>query len=53
MKIRPGMEEKYQKGYNNNLSPYGHAVYTFAERWAEYGADPAEVRATADCGGDD
>ena len=26
---------------------------SFAERWAEYGADPAEVRATADCGGDD
>lgn len=35
MKIRPGMEEKYQKGYNKNLDPYGHAVYTFAERWAE------------------
>ena len=25
----------------------------FAERWAEYGADPAQVKATADCGGDD
>ena len=35
MKISPGMEEKYQKGYNNNLDPYGHGVYTFAERWAE------------------
>lgn len=35
MKIRHGMEEKYQEGYNNNLNPYGHAVYTFAERWAE------------------
>ena len=35
MKIRPGMEEKYRQGYNNNLDPYGHAVYTFAERWAE------------------
>ena len=35
MKIRPGMEEKYRKGYNNNLDPYGHGVYTFAERWAE------------------
>lgn len=35
MKIRPGLEEMYQKWYNNNLDPYGHAVYTFAERWAE------------------
>lgn len=35
MKFKPGMEEKYQKGYNNNLDPYGHGVYTFAERWAE------------------
>ena len=26
---------EYQEGYNNNLDPYGHAVYTFAERWAE------------------
>lgn len=35
MKIKQGMEEAYQEGYNNNLDPYGHAVYTFAERWAE------------------
>ena len=35
MKIRPGKEEDYQKGYNNNLDFYGHGVYTFAERWAE------------------
>lgn len=35
MKIRPGMEEEYRKGYNNNLDPYGHAVYVFLERWAE------------------
>ena len=35
MMIRPGMEEDYQKGYNNNLDEYGHAIYTFAERWAE------------------
>ena len=34
MKIRPGMEEQYQRGYDNNQSPYGHAVYTFLERWA-------------------
>jgi len=26
---------EYQEGYNNNLDPYGHAVYTFAERWAD------------------
>ena len=25
----------------------------FTERWAEYGADPAPIRAIADCGGDD
>ena len=35
MKLRTGKEEDYHKGYNNNLDPYGHAVYTFAERWAE------------------
>jgi len=35
MKIRPGMEEKYREGYNKNLDQYGHAIYTFAERWAE------------------
>lgn len=35
MKFKPGMEEKYRQGYNNNLDPYGHAVFTFAERWAE------------------
>lgn len=34
MKIRSGMEELYNRGYNNNLDPYGHGVYTFAERWA-------------------
>lgn len=27
--------DEYQEGYNKNLDPYGHAVYTFAERWAE------------------
>lgn len=35
MKFKPGMEEEYQRGYNNNLDPYGHAVYTYVERWAE------------------
>ncbi len=35
MKIKSGMEEKYQEAYNKNLDPYGHGVYTFAERWAE------------------
>lgn len=35
MKFKPGKEEDYQKGYNNNLDPYGHAVFVFAERWAE------------------
>lgn len=35
MKIRQGMEELYKEGYNNNLDPYGHGVYTFAERWAD------------------
>lgn len=35
MKFRPGMEGKYQEGYNKHLDPYGHAVYSFAERWAE------------------
>lgn len=35
MKIKPGMEEAYQKGLNNNSDSYGRAVYTFAERWAE------------------
>lgn len=35
MKIRPGMEESYQKGLDNNQDPYGRGVYTFAVRWAE------------------
>lgn len=35
MKIRPGMEDDYRKGYNNNLDAYGHAVYVYAERWAD------------------
>lgn len=35
MKIRPGMEEKYQEGIKNNQDAYGRAVYDFAKRWAE------------------
>ena len=34
MKIKKGMEEDYKKGYNNNLDPYGHACFVFAEKWA-------------------
>ena len=50
MKIKKGMEEKYQEGYNNNLDAYGHGVYTYLERWADSmeelinnGKDPADV----------
>lgn len=46
MKFKPGMEKKYQEGYNNNLDPYGHGVYTFAERWAKLMEKDIE-----DCGG--
>ena len=35
MKILKEKEQDYQVGYNNNLDSYGHAIYTFAERWAE------------------
>ena len=35
MKIRHGMEDKYKEGYQVNDDPYGHAVYTFLERWAD------------------
>lgn len=35
MKIKPGMEQKYREGYENNLDPYDHAIFTYAERWAE------------------
>lgn len=35
MKIKSGMEEDYKKAYDNNTDPYGHAVFTFLERWAE------------------
>lgn len=36
MKFKEGMEPEYQKGYDNNLDPYGHGVYMFAEKWADY-----------------
>lgn len=35
MRIKPEMEQKYREGYDNNLDPYGHAIFTYAERWAE------------------
>lgn len=35
MKIRQGMEQKYKEAYDNNLDAYGHAIFTYAERWAE------------------
>lgn len=52
MKIIYGKEMDYQAWYNNNLDPYGHGIFTFAERWAELmeeaidncsGVDPMEV----------
>lgn len=35
MKIKKGTEQKYKNWYDKNLDPYGHACFTFAERWAE------------------
>lgn len=35
MKIKPGKEQRYREWYDNNLDPYGHAIFTYAERWAE------------------
>ncbi len=35
MKIKFGKEQDYQDWYNKNLDPYGHACFTYAERWAE------------------
>lgn len=35
MLIKKDKATEYQEGYNNNLDQYGHAVYTYAERWAE------------------
>ena len=35
MKILSGKEQVYKDWYNKNLDAYGHACFTFAERWAE------------------
>lgn len=35
MKILNGKEQDYKIWYDNNLDPYGHACFTYAERWAE------------------
>jgi hypothetical protein len=35
MKILKDKEQDYKDWYNKNLDPYGHAIFTFAERWAE------------------
>ena len=35
MKILKGREQDYKDWYNKNLDPYGHASFTYAERWAE------------------
>jgi len=35
MKIKDDKLDLYNKGYNNNLDAYGHAVYTYANRWAD------------------
>ena len=42
MKILSGQEQKYKDWYNKNLDPYGHACFTFAERWAEMMEDAIE-----------
>ena len=35
MEIRTGKVQAYIEWHNNNLDPYGHACFTFAERWAD------------------
>lgn len=35
MRILKGKEQAYKDWYNKNLDSYGHACFTFAERWAE------------------
>lgn len=35
MKIKNGKEQEYKDWYNKNLDVYGHAIFSFAERWAE------------------
>lgn len=35
MKILEGKEQDYKDWYDKNLDAYGHACFTYAERWAE------------------
>lgn len=35
MKIIDGKEQEYKEWYDINLDSYGHACFTYAERWAE------------------
>lgn len=43
MKILKGKEQDYKDWYNKNLDPYGHGIFTFAERWAELMEDAIEI----------
>ena len=35
MKIIDGKEQEYKEWYDINLDSYGHACFTYEERWAE------------------
>lgn len=35
MKIKKGTEQEYKNWYDKNLDSYGHACFTYAERWAK------------------
>lgn len=35
MKVVDGREQDYKEWRNNNADPYGRAIFTYAERWAE------------------
>ena len=35
MKAVDGREQDYEEWRNNNSDPYGRAIFTYAERWAE------------------
>lgn len=35
MKILNGKEQEYKDWRNKNTDPYGHACFTYAERWAK------------------
>lgn len=35
MKILEGKEQEYKDWYDKNSDDYGHACFTYAERWAE------------------